>query len=60
MEPAAATNNSAVATNGATQAEWHERVMHKCRESVEVKQKFFERYADDIAIFWFSMAISSA
>ena len=35
MEPAAATNNSAVATNGATQAEWHERVMHKCRESVE-------------------------
>lgn len=27
---------------------WHERVMHKCRESVEVKQKFFEHYADSI------------
>jgi len=29
-------------------AVWRERVMHKCRESVEVKQQFFERYADAI------------
>ncbi len=27
---------------------WRQRVMHKCRESVEVKQKFFEHYADEI------------
>jgi SIS domain len=25
---------------------WREKVMHKCRESVEVKEKFFEHYAD--------------
>lgn len=28
--------------------DWREKVMHKCRESVEVKQKFFDRYADTI------------
>jgi D-sedoheptulose 7-phosphate isomerase len=28
--------------------EWHEKVMRKCRESVEVKNTFFERYADAI------------
>lgn len=28
--------------------DWREKVMHKCRESVEVKQKFFDRYADAI------------
>ena len=27
---------------------WREKVMHKCRESVEVKQKFFEHYAGAI------------
>lgn len=27
---------------------WREKVMHKCAESVEVKQKFFEQYADVI------------
>ena len=27
---------------------WREKVMHKCRESVEVKQKFFDHYADTI------------
>jgi D-sedoheptulose 7-phosphate isomerase len=32
----------------ATPEEWRERVMRKCGESVEVKQKFFERYADSI------------
>jgi D-sedoheptulose 7-phosphate isomerase len=25
--------------------EWHDKVMRKCRESVEVKNKFFEHYA---------------
>jgi D-sedoheptulose 7-phosphate isomerase len=29
--------------------QWREKVMRKCRESVEVKQKFFDRYADQIA-----------
>ncbi len=28
--------------------EWRQKVMRKCRESVEVKQIFFERYADII------------
>jgi D-sedoheptulose 7-phosphate isomerase len=32
----------------ASPLEWRQRVMRKCGESVEVKQKFFERYADDI------------
>ena len=32
----------------ATPGEWRERVMRKTRESIEVKQKFFERYADSI------------
>jgi len=27
---------------------WGEKVMRKCRESVEVKQKFFDHYADSI------------
>lgn len=28
--------------------EWRGKIMHKCAESVEVKQKFFEHYADQI------------
>jgi D-sedoheptulose 7-phosphate isomerase len=28
--------------------EWHDKVMRKCQESVEIKNKFFERYANDI------------
>ena len=28
--------------------DWRKKVMHKCQESVEVKHKFFERYADSI------------
>jgi D-sedoheptulose 7-phosphate isomerase len=28
--------------------EWRQKVMRKCRESVEIKQIFFERYADII------------
>ena len=27
---------------------WREKVMHKCRESVEVKEKFFQHYASAI------------
>ena len=33
---------------GAGPNDWREKVMRKCRESIEVKQKFFERYATDI------------
>ena len=29
-------------------SEWRAKVMHKCQESVEVKQKFLDHYADDI------------
>lgn len=59
MQPATAiSNSSASPMNGdaTTAAEWHEKVMHKCRESVEVKQKFFEHYADDIAALGRKMA----
>ena len=28
--------------------EWHDKVMRKCQESVEIKNKFFERYAHNI------------
>jgi D-sedoheptulose 7-phosphate isomerase len=28
--------------------DWREKVMRKCRESVEIKQKFFDRYATEI------------
>ncbi|HWZ13570.1 MAG TPA: SIS domain-containing protein [Acidobacteriaceae bacterium] len=30
------------------QSGWREKVMRKCQESVEVKQQFFDRYADAI------------
>src|SRR5258707_7388607 len=30
------------------QSGWREKVMRKCQESVEVKQKFFDHYADAI------------
>jgi D-sedoheptulose 7-phosphate isomerase len=58
MTQSAAATTQEVPGNGATAtpAEWHERVMHKCRESVEVKQKFFEHYADDIAVLSQKMA----
>lgn len=29
-------------------SEWRAKVMHKCKESVEVKQRFLDHYADDI------------
>jgi len=28
--------------------DWHDKVMRKCQESVEIKSKFFERYANQI------------
>jgi hypothetical protein len=31
-----------------TPGDWRDKVMRKCRESVEIKQKFFDRYADTI------------
>ena len=37
-----------LAQAGGAPNDWREKVMHKCRESVEVKQKFFDRYADTI------------
>jgi D-sedoheptulose 7-phosphate isomerase len=37
-----------ISSPSATPEEWRTRVMRKCGESVEVKQKFFERYANDI------------
>lgn len=39
---------SPVAHPQVTPEEWREKVMHKCRESVEIKQKFFDRYAEQI------------
>ena len=27
---------------------FHEKILRKCGESVEMKEKFFEKYADDI------------
>src|SRR6201993_3393421 len=31
-----------------SEQEWHDKVMRKCKESVEIKNKFFERYANEI------------
>lgn len=59
MQSNTATNGPAIIPANipmATVQEWHEKVMHKCRESVEVKQKFFEYYADDIAALSQKMA----
>jgi D-sedoheptulose 7-phosphate isomerase len=41
-------NPSPAATPAISPQEWHDKVMRKCRESVEVKNKFFEHYAKDI------------
>jgi D-sedoheptulose 7-phosphate isomerase len=57
--PGQATNGSPampISAATATTAEWHQRVMHKCHESVEVKEKFFEQYADEIAVLSQKMA----
>src|SRR5579859_3566069 len=42
------STNPTTATPQVTPQEWHDKVMRKCKESVEVKNKFFEHYADSI------------
>ena len=42
------TSSTSPAGRPLTSPDWRESVMRKCRESVEVKQKFFDRYADQI------------
>jgi D-sedoheptulose 7-phosphate isomerase len=42
------SNPSLVPAPAITPNEWREKVMRKCGESVEIKQKFFERYANEI------------
>jgi D-sedoheptulose 7-phosphate isomerase len=42
------SNLSVVPAPGIAPSEWREKIMRKCRESVEVKQKFFEHYANEI------------
>jgi D-sedoheptulose 7-phosphate isomerase len=37
---------------------WREKVMRKCRESIEIKQKFFDHYADVIGVLSQKMAAS--
>ncbi|HET8666760.1 MAG TPA: SIS domain-containing protein [Terriglobales bacterium] len=41
-------SNTAMATPPLAPQEWRAKVMRKCQESVEIKHKFFERYADQI------------
>lgn len=31
-----------------TEQDWHDMIMRKCQESIEIKKKFFERYAQSI------------
>jgi D-sedoheptulose 7-phosphate isomerase len=38
--------NEAVQTAAERKHDWHGMVMHKCKESVEVKQKFLDGYAE--------------
>jgi len=42
------SNPSIAPSPALTPNDWRERVMRKTRESIEVKQKFFEHYASDI------------
>jgi D-sedoheptulose 7-phosphate isomerase len=42
------SNLSAVRQNGAQSHDWRGIVMRKCQESVEVKQKFLQQYAESI------------
>jgi D-sedoheptulose 7-phosphate isomerase len=41
-------NPSLAAAPGILPQEWHAKVMRKCQESIDVKAKFFERYALEI------------
>jgi D-sedoheptulose 7-phosphate isomerase len=42
------SNTSSAATPAISPQEWRDKVMRKCQESVEIKNKFFERYANEI------------
>jgi D-sedoheptulose 7-phosphate isomerase len=42
------SNTSSAATPAISPHEWRDKVMRKCQESVEIKNKFFERYANEI------------
>ena len=42
------STNSTATKPQITNQEWHDKVMRKCKESVDVKNKFFEHYADSI------------
>jgi D-sedoheptulose 7-phosphate isomerase len=42
------SNPSLVHAPAISPQEWREKVMRKCAESVEIKQKFFDRYADQV------------
>ena len=49
------------ATNGAAQShDWRGMVMRKCKESVEIKHKFMEQYADAIGELSDKMAVQFA
>ncbi len=45
-----------VATPSISPDQWREKVMRKCCESVEIKQKFFDRYANEIGELSVKMA----
>ena len=42
------STSSPVVTPSISPQQWHDKVMRKCQESVEIKNKFFERYAEQI------------
>ncbi len=48
--------SNAVIAPAIAPGEWREKIMRKCRESVEVKQKFFDCYADAIGELSHKMA----
>jgi D-sedoheptulose 7-phosphate isomerase len=43
---AAPEKNGAVQTGAERKHDWHGMVMHKCKESIEVKEKFLDQYAE--------------
>jgi D-sedoheptulose 7-phosphate isomerase len=43
---AAPERNEAVPTGAERKHDWHGMVMHKCKESIEVKEKFLDGYAE--------------
>jgi D-sedoheptulose 7-phosphate isomerase len=49
--------NQAMQTEEARKHDWHGMVMHKCKESVEVKEKFLDGYAEMIGELSSKMAV---